>query len=121
MAPGHRPTNHDGYAVPLVSIEDDVNTSSERECPPDEFGVRSKAITFEQVCVGNSNVTATECVTITEPAGTPKVSAFHHESKHQPPLGRLPFSLDDVWCAAIFSVKSRGDVEGASDLTCCTC
>ena len=116
MAPGHRPTNHDGYAVPLVSIEDDVNTSSERECPPDEFGVRSKAITFEHVWMGNSKVAATECVTITDPGGTPKTSAFHQEFKHQPPLGRLPFSLDDT-----FSVKSPGDVVGASDRRCWTC
>ena len=60
-------------------------------------------------------------MTFTELAGTPTVSAFRHELKFQPPLGRVPFSLDDVWCAAIFSVKSRGDVVGASDLRCCSC
>ena len=41
-----------------------------------------------------------------------RVSAFHHESRHQPPLARLPFTPDDVWCA-ILAVESRGDVVSA--------
>ena len=49
-----------------------------------------------------------------------RVSAFHHESRHQPPLARLPFTPDDVWCA-ILAVETRGDVVGASDLRCCSC
>ena len=93
-----------------TSIEDHVDTSNECDWLPDEFGVRSKAATFEHIWVGNSRVSAIECMTFTELAGTPTVSEFHHEFKHQPPLGRVPFSLDDVWCAAFFSVKSCGDV-----------
>ena len=41
-----------------------------------------------------------------------RVSAFHHESKHQPPLARLHIAPDDVWCA-ILAVESRGDVVSA--------
>ena len=63
-----------------TSIEDHVDTSNEYGWPPDEFGVHSKAATLEHVWVGNSKVSATECVTLTEPAGTPKVQAFHHET-----------------------------------------
>ena len=35
--------------------------------------VRSKAATFEHLWMGNSKVSATECMTVTEPADTPKV------------------------------------------------
>ena len=62
--------------------------------------MRSKAATFEHLWMGNLKVSAIECMTLTEPAGTPTVSAILHESKHQPPLARLQFALDDVWCAS---------------------
>ena len=42
-----------------TNLEDHVDTSSERDWPPDEFGVRSKATTFEHVWVGNAKVSAT--------------------------------------------------------------
>ena len=114
VAPWHRPTNHGRshpiYALPVASIEDGVNTSSECDWPPDEFGVRSKAATFEHVWVGNSKGSATDCMTLNMPARTffsdLSISPEVQPSPSPPPLSlrRLPVALDNVRCA-IFSVK----------------
>ena len=54
----------------VTSIEDYVDTSSERDWPLDEFGVHSKATTLEHLWVRISKVPATASMTLTKPAST---------------------------------------------------
>ena len=75
--------------------------------PPDELHAHQVCQHLEHVCGWETSARARLYQALSS-----RVSAFHHESRHQPPLARLPFTPDDVWCA-ILAVESRGDVVSA--------